>query len=126
MKWWLSKVFVPHVKRRRGNTENHFILILDNFLSTSKVYCPSKLGASHISSSKCDFETSTKGGKKSQQGEVKVVEFRNAPITLRMISSLNSETWLNDEIMNCYFNLLQAREDRLYHNDKERGASHFF
>jgi hypothetical protein len=67
-----------------------------------------------------------KGGKQSQQGEVKVVEFCDAPITLRLISSLNSEMWLNDEIMNCYFNLLQAREDRLCRNDKERGASHFF
>jgi hypothetical protein len=62
----------------------------------------------------------------SQEGEEVVVQYLNAPITLRLISSLNCGIWLNDEIVNCYMNLLQAREDRLCGNDKTRKQSKFF
>lgn len=37
MKWWLVKVFVQHIKEKRSeNPTAHFVLILDNFLHTSK------------------------------------------------------------------------------------------
>ena len=62
----------------------------------------------------------------SEEGDEVVVEYVNAPITLRLISSLNKDMWLNDEIVNCYFNLLQAKEDHLCGKDKTRKQSKFF
>ena len=67
-----------------------------------------------------------KGENGPPEGEVPVVEFCNALITLRLISALNADFELNDEIVNCYFNLLQARDKLLCENNVGRRASHFF
>ena len=50
----------------------------------------------------------------------------NTEITKRKLKCLGCETWLNDEVINFYMNMLQQRDISLCMLNKNRRKSHFF
>jgi Ulp1 family protease len=58
--------------------------------------------------------------------EALLVENFGIPVTRRIGKCLNPKTWLNDEIVNYYMQMLQEWDKRLCEADQTRKPSHFF
>jgi sentrin-specific protease 1 len=55
-----------------------------------------------------------------------IIEKFNIPMTKAKLACLKPSTWLNDEVINFYFNMLQVRDQSLCERDPSRKKSHFF
>ena len=55
-----------------------------------------------------------------------VISKFNIPMSRLKISCLKPETWLNDEVINFYMEMLQARDTTLCERNSSRLSSHFF
>ena len=61
-----------------------------------------------------------------QSDSVQVIEKFDIPIDERKLSCLRPVTWLNDEIINFYMEMLRERDAALCATNKARKPSHFF